>query len=592
MTALEQIIIYYFNNYFFSCGCNNLKRRIRIVVEDCIAKEIALRLLNYELNFSYTKISDKCLRKVLGIFFKKISETETHNINCILKKNGYQRSRWKFITRVLENKSHLFTFPIRQLISKQIHKAKWLNYCRLNHKILGYINEFLKGDFSLINWDKRILFAIALLMETDVPLAELNFYITSFCIDTNPTNIPSTIPVKPVDLPVFEHNDIVICDSLDATVMNICKNINSAAEKTRAFHGFFRKMQKPYQKNYPARQRKKRQALKKYRIKYQQYYEYNALLITALQLLEILLRDMAEFYGTNDKNIVQIYKGLSSQNKISKNCEIVLKTLLSSDGLNLRNRVQHGALILPDIQRREVIFNPYDFEKKAHSLINYFYAVVDAINTLLTFYPKSFNHRTWHHDFLLSKDEISQLEDLEDYFFVGNFERLLEKQKQMSNFINTIIPCSTLAKLPCCSVRNKSEFDSILLFSFFPSVFEQIFRNMCLYYLRIPIVDPPGVCLPLRFRYTLLDKSHLARESNVINLLNVISRRYDLGIELKRLYLLIKVRDAFAHGALLFQRDDKLHNILHRVFVNEFFIFSEIGQCYPKNKEFDINIIY
>ena len=266
--------------------------------------------------------------------------------------------------------------------------------------------------------------------------------------------------------------------------------------------------------------------------------------------------------------------------------------MLSPDGLNLRNRVQHGALILPDIQRGEVILHPYDFEKNAHSLINYYYAVVNAINTLLPFYPKSFNTRTWHYNFLLSRDEISQLEELGDYFFIGDCERLLKKQRQMSNFINTIIPCSTLAMLPCCSVRNKNEFDNILSFSFFPSVFEQIFRNMCLYYLRVPIVDPPGVHLPLRFRYTLLDKSHLAKESYAINLLNVISQRYNLGIELKRLYLLIKARDAFAHGALLFQHDDELHNILHRVFVNEFFIFSEIGECYPKNREFDINIIY
>ena len=591
MKASEQIILNYFDKYLFSNSRSKIKYYIRSIIQDYIARTIAMALFKPDLELSYIKIVQGSSPHILKTFLEMLSKQEEKNVNRLIKDNGLQGVKHNFISNCLKKRFVVLRFPVKQLVWRQTQNVNWLQNCRINKKILTVINDCVSHDSALLHRNKRILFIIRFFIETDIQLKYLSPHLKNFLLTPLPANIPDAIPIQDFPFDHYPYCDIIPSRHLDDKLLQLCTNLNQSAQKTRMGHGFFRKMQKPYQNDYPPHRKKFLPCLKDHRRKYQIYYEYNALLIAALQLLEIILRDMANYHNVDQKDITFIYKKLHRQNNISEECANLLEEILSPQKLNLRNKVQHGALILHEVHRMELVVDYQNFKKKTHNLENYYYAVITCINNLLNFYPSNFNRRTWHCNFLLTPDEITFLEGLCDYFFVKN--KLHSNQKQMSNFINKIIKCSTLAKLPCCAVRNKNKFYDTLLFTFFPPIFEQIYRNMCLRYLRCPIVDPPSSKCPMKFRYSLLDKKHLANNSNVFRLFNRISPQYDFNAEYQRFHLLIKVRDAFAHGALFFQYNAPLHMTLHKVFVNQFFIFSEIDKnWFPIEQISDLNLIY
>ena len=173
MKASEQIILNYFDKYLFSNSCSKIKYYIRSIIQDYIARTIAMALFKPDLELSYIKIVQGSSPHILKTFLEMLSKQEEKNINRLIKDNGLQGVKHNFISNCLKKRFVVLRFPVKQLVWRQTQNVNWLQNCRINKKILTVINDCVSHDSALLHRNKRILFIIRFFIETDIQLKYL-----------------------------------------------------------------------------------------------------------------------------------------------------------------------------------------------------------------------------------------------------------------------------------------------------------------------------------------------------------------------------------------------------------------------------------
>lgn len=318
-------------------------------------------------------------------------------------------------------------------------------------------------------------------------------------------------------------------------------------------------------------------------------YEHTALIFMALASIEFLLRSFGPFDLRPDHSIDKV---LNTHANLGESLQIKLRAILSADELNVRNRCLHGSFLEVEGRRDATIRSSGVLEEHGVATIDtsgdgstptsVYGLVVGTLQSLSDHLASTGSkpNTSWTDHFLLTADESLFAEKIKCDFLESR-ESAQGWHLQIKEYLSSAAPClSTPIKMGIVSWVNcqRDPAPHIPAFHFLTILYEPLLRlTLHLYEQSILQISKSnqGNSPQFRVQYLMLDGNGLLSNENLDLLTSHINAPEKQNAK-KILRLTAKVRDAFAHGAVMSINSDTMLVYGH-VMIKAIQLVTEIG---------------